>query len=94
MTDLTELIEAIAVAVQRWLVTLDEARARAERLGAFRGSARLCQALNALEGRRTDSTAERSLLKELTAAGIPPDATLYPVHDRAGRLVACWTWRI
>jgi len=83
-----DLVESIAVAVQKRLVTLDEVRVYAERLGPFRGSVRAREAIEALSGRRTDSAAERALLTDLTVAGIPPDETLYPLHDETGRLVA------
>lgn len=91
VSDLDELIEIIAIAVQRRLVTLEQIRTRADGMsvtGAFSGSSQLRKALDALEGRRTDSTAERVLLGSLTVGGIPPDETLYPLRDEAGQLVA------
>jgi hypothetical protein len=87
-TQVDELIELIAIAVQRRLTSLDAIRACAERMGRFHGSARLRRALEELDGRPSDSVAERIFYQRLAAAGISPDRTLYPLLDATGRTVA------
>jgi hypothetical protein len=88
VVSLDELVELIATAIQRRLVNLDGIGKRAAQMGRFHGAESLRGALDALRGSPTDSAAERLLLGALTTAGVPPDATLHPVHDRSGRLLA------